>query len=346
MFGFASAQVKNPLVSVCIPVFQTEAYLAQCIASVIAQDFADFEIVIVNDASDGTDKNGLSCKQIVQQSKKECAKLRKQKQLPPVPFTYIENRTNLQTVETRRLLIESARGEYIAMLDSDDALLPGALDALYAATNYNKDASQSFDIVHAQMQIYTQKAILPSALEKRLADINAQSSAPLFEREILASFLQNEHSGYLCAKCIRRDVYLRAFGHIPFTKCVMADDLLIYFFVALEAHRYVSIPYKAYQYIIDTGISSSRCISNLTQWEKVCSAANVFTVLYDEISRLPAGTLSESQMDSIRLRCQWYLQNNLRQLKASVSPELQSSARAMLCDYWGESFVEKMESAI
>ena len=47
-----------PLISVCIPVYNTEAYLAQCLRSVIAQDFAEFEIVVVNDASCGTDERG------------------------------------------------------------------------------------------------------------------------------------------------------------------------------------------------------------------------------------------------------------------------------------------------
>lgn len=325
---------KQPLISVCIPVFRTEKYLARCLESVISQDFPDFEIVIVNDASDGKDEKTLSCKKIVRMAEKSAAHSRKEMQHPPVTFTYIENRTNMQTIETRRTLVEAACAPYIAMLDSDDELLPGALSALYEAAKESEA-----DIVHAQMEI-------PLGTEEMRCGINARSEKPLRQKEIIGSFLRQEHSGYLCAKLIRRDLYLKAFSHIPFTKCVMADDFLIYFFAALEAQSYVSIPKAVYRYDISTGISSPAKISSLERWEQICSAANVFTVIFDELSHLPAGTLTEEETDRIRIRCRWYLQNNLSQLAQSVIPELQAAARFMLCDYWGEDFVEETETRI
>ena len=45
--------MKTPDISVCIPVYETEEYLEQCLRSVILQDFDSFEIVIVSDASRG-----------------------------------------------------------------------------------------------------------------------------------------------------------------------------------------------------------------------------------------------------------------------------------------------------
>ena len=317
---------SHPLISVCIPVFNTEPFLAECLQSVISQDFEAFEIIVVNDASPGKDRNGLSCKKIVKRAEKECKGLRKEKGLPPVNITYIENQINLQTIETRRILVEAAQGLYITMLDSDDQLLSGALTALYSA-------AASSEIVHGKM------SLKDATME---VGINKQSPA-LYGNQIIDAFLKQEHSGYLCGKLISRELYLYAFSHIPFTKCVMADDYLIYFFIALEAKAYISINIPVYLYNIGLGISSNRKISSLARWEQICSAANVFTAIFDELENLPPDTLSQEQIDRIRIACRHYLKNNLGQLENAVAPELQEAAKALLCDYWGSDFVEELE---
>ena len=324
-----------PLISVCIPVYNTEAYLAQCLRSVIAQDFAEFEIVVVNDASCGTDERGFSCKKIVKLVQKESKRIRKEKGLSPVEITYIENQTNLQTVETRRILVEAVRGKYITMLDSDDELLPGALSDLYSAAK----ESQS-DIVHGAMSLKACSEISQKSIEELQTGVNLQSPK-LSEKQIINCFLNQEHSGYLCAKLIDREVYLRAFNHIPFTKCVMADDYLIYFFIALEAKSYISIKTTVYLYNIGLGISARTQITSLARWEQICSAANVFTVIFDEIANLPQGAFTENQMDKIRIACRHYIKNNISQLETAVSPEIHAQAYDLLCDYWGEDFVQE-----
>lgn len=326
---------SQPLISVCIPVFNTEHFLAECLQSVISQDFEAFEIIVVNDASPGKDQNGLSCKKIVKRVQKECKRFRREKGLSPVNITYIENQINLQTIETRRILVEAAQGLYITMLDSDDQLLSGALTALYSAVASN-------DIVHGKMTLKAAEGQLSEKLEAMEKGINKQNSC-LYGNQIIDAFLKQEHSGYLCGKLISRQLYLHAFSHIPFTKCVMADDYLIYFFIALEAKAYISINIPVYLYNIGLGISSNRKISTLGRWEQICSAANVFTAIFDELENLPPDTLSQEQIDRIRIACRHYLKNNLGQLENAVAPELQEAAKALLCDYWGSDFVEELE---
>ena len=53
-----------PLISVCLPVYDTEPVLERCLRSVITQDYPNFEIVIVSDKSRGHDSNGRDAKQI------------------------------------------------------------------------------------------------------------------------------------------------------------------------------------------------------------------------------------------------------------------------------------------
>ena len=42
----------------------------------------------------------------------------------------------------------------------------------------------------------------------------------------------------------------------------------------------------------------------------------------------------------------YYLANNIKQMRETVIPELQKKARAMLCEYWGAGFVEKIEAGL
>ena len=93
---------SQPLISVCIPVYDTEPYLSQCLLSVLSQDFDSFEIVIVSDASCGRDEKGWKAKKIINQTQKECNRIRKSKGLKPVPITFIENRENRGLIEVRR----------------------------------------------------------------------------------------------------------------------------------------------------------------------------------------------------------------------------------------------------
>ena len=332
--------MKQPLpkVSVCIPVYNSEPVLRRCLDSVINQDFQDFEIIVVNDGSAGTDEAGLTCKKIVKQAQKACpAPLKKR-------IKYIEHRNNLGLLEARRTAVQNASGEYICNVDSDDALTPGALTVLYETAKTN-DA----DIVQGKTDMYS---LNPSEMnekqvQRKQKEYNKLAPGVLTGTEVFDGFIiRQNHIGLLWAKLFRRETYLRAFSYIPFTNCVMAEDLLQYFFIAYEAKKYVGIQDIVYCYTVDTGISSSKKITDISRWEQICSTANVFTIIFSAIKQFPQLMLSSEQMEAFRLQSRSYLVSNLQQLKSAVVPELQEEARNLLCEYWGEDFVQMMEKAI
>ncbi len=109
-----------PLISVCIPLFESENYLHQCLMSVLLQNTDDFEVVIVNDASHGKDDKGQNAKKIISIAHKEAEKIRKASSLKSVYVNYIEHDENRGLIEARRTLIYESRAQYITMLDSDD----------------------------------------------------------------------------------------------------------------------------------------------------------------------------------------------------------------------------------
>jgi glycosyltransferase involved in cell wall biosynthesis len=109
-------QPIRPLFSVYVPVFNTEHYVEECINSVLNQSIQDYEIVIVDDGSNERTK----------------AILRKFADNPKVQIFY---KSNGGIASASNLAIKMASGEYIVQLDSDDLLLPNALEEL--ANFYN-----------------------------------------------------------------------------------------------------------------------------------------------------------------------------------------------------------------
>ena len=105
----------NVKVSVIIPVYQAEQYLEQTLQSILRQTFDDFEVVIVDDGS--KDASAYIYKTYSNRD----ARLR------------IIKQDNAGPSAARNNGIESARGEYIVFLDSDDLMNPNALATMVSA---------------------------------------------------------------------------------------------------------------------------------------------------------------------------------------------------------------------
>lgn len=102
---------QNPLVSVIVPVYNTEEYLARCLDSILAQSLRNIEVLVVDDCSpDG------SAAIVRGYEAKDCR------------VKSIRHSENLGLGGARNTGIAAAQGRYIASVDSDDALTPGALE--------------------------------------------------------------------------------------------------------------------------------------------------------------------------------------------------------------------------
>ncbi|WP_053984386.1 glycosyltransferase family 2 protein [Niameybacter massiliensis] len=101
------------LISVVIPIYNVEPYLKRCIDSVIQQTYSNVEIWLVNDGS--IDR----CGQIADQyAKKDCR-------------IHVIHKVNGGLSDARNVGMASATGEYLFFLDSDDWIVPDALESLY-----------------------------------------------------------------------------------------------------------------------------------------------------------------------------------------------------------------------
>ncbi len=332
--------MSNPIISVCIPVFDTEPYLIKCLRSVVQQDFSSFEVVVVSDASSGKNEKGWDAKKIVAVLQKEANSFRRKLKLPKVEIRFISHHENRGILEVRRTLIYESKGTYIAYVDSDDELVPGALSALYGAAQ-----SSGADIVHG-----TSTAGFYDD-EDKFIPIKVNRYGKIFYgkiegRDIFRYWnLKGELTSNLWGKLIKKELFTKAYENIPYTECNMADDYLIFFFVSLAADSYLGIEDKVYQYRVNSGMSSNRKIDSLHKWKMICSTASVFTIISQWIEKNPQA-LKDDELLRIKEKTRFYLANNLTQLKQAVLPELKEQARAMLCDFWGQSFVDHMEEAL
>lgn len=103
--------------SIVVPVYNVEAYLDNCLASLQAQDFADFEVICVNDGSTDRSREILS---------EWAGKL---------PQMKVVDRVNGGLSAARNTGLAAATGNYIIFVDSDDWVEPTMLNRLAEEAN-------------------------------------------------------------------------------------------------------------------------------------------------------------------------------------------------------------------
>lgn len=103
--------------SIVVPVYNVEAYLDNCLASLQAQDFADFEVICVNDGSTDRSRDILS------------------KWESRFPQMKVIDRENGGLSAARNTGLQAATGDYVLFVDSDDWVESTMLSRLAAEAN-------------------------------------------------------------------------------------------------------------------------------------------------------------------------------------------------------------------
>ena len=117
----------NPLVSVIVPVYKVEQYVKLCVDSILAQTFQDFEIILVDDAS--PDGSVALCQKLYGDNAK---------------VKFVRHEKNLGLGAARNTGMKHAVGKYVYFVDSDDLILPDALEKFFNAAE-----KTNADVVHA-----------------------------------------------------------------------------------------------------------------------------------------------------------------------------------------------------
>lgn len=103
----------KPLISVIVPIYNQEKYVAECLTSLFSQATERVEFILIDDGS--TDKSAAICADHMSRSDANARLLRQ---------------ANQGLLKTREIGLAQTTGEYVLFVDSDDCLLDGALSAL------------------------------------------------------------------------------------------------------------------------------------------------------------------------------------------------------------------------
>lgn len=118
-----------PLLSIIVPVYNAEHFLNACVDSILAQEFSDFELILVNDGS--IDRSGEQCEQYAQKDQR----------------VKVIHQKNQGQATARNCGLKAAQGSYIGFSDHDDTLHPDMFSILV-----NNALSENADISAASYE--------------------------------------------------------------------------------------------------------------------------------------------------------------------------------------------------
>lgn len=108
-----------PKISIIVPVYNVEKYLARCIDSILEQTFSDFECLLIDDGS--PDCSGALCDEYAHKDNR----------------IHVIHQKNAGVSAARNRGLDAARGEWICFVDSDDWCAKDMLSLLYGAAFEN-----------------------------------------------------------------------------------------------------------------------------------------------------------------------------------------------------------------
>jgi glycosyltransferase involved in cell wall biosynthesis len=203
-------------ISVIVPVFNTAEYLEECIASLIKQTIQETEIIVVDDGS--TDNSW----EILTKLKHGNEALK------------IFRKENGGQGSARNMALDSASGEYVLFVDSDDWI-----DPLTCSTLYNEIELSGSDVL-----CFNYILSYPST-ERVICRYN---EAKIWEAEqCLNAFLEGEISGHACNKLYKRS-FLEEHNLRFINEKTAYEDLLFSIQVLFFAQKIRYIPDAFYHY--------------------------------------------------------------------------------------------------
>lgn len=229
---------QKALISIVIPVYNTEDYLKRCLDSVINQTYKNIEIIVVNDSSPG------NARTIVNEYRLKDDRIK-----------YVEHDQNKGLYHARLTGSELATGDYIAFVDSDDYV---SID--YYRLLVEKAIHEDADIVEGRIIREHEDG------HKFIQNNNNILFDKLTGEQIRDAFFSQEglfyHWHVIWNKLYSKRLWDRCF---PFYKkqpkhLIMTEDVVFSSLLFCNAEKYCSIKYDGYFYTIraeaSTGSSS------------------------------------------------------------------------------------------
>ena len=226
-----------PAISVQIPVYNAEKYLAECLDSILLQTFTDFEVICVDDGS--TDSSVAILNEYANKDTR---------------ILIFQHEVNKGTLQARKTAFEQAEGKYMIFVDADDITKPNMFEELYS-----KAAKTYIDLVQCGAAIYDpQKKLKKAVFDKyqeyftKVHDFSAQGQKLVF------SAFGTKIKNNFWVSIIRKKVYKQIIPYLPDSPIPHGNDNLVMFMLIYFSHTYASLDKILYMY------RASDSSSNLT----------------------------------------------------------------------------------
>lgn len=260
--------MSTPFLSIIIPVYNVEPYLACCLDSILAQTFTDFEVLLIDDGS--TDASGVICDDYAKKDNR-------------IQCFHKENGGHMSA---RQAGFRQASGEYVTFVDSDDWIDPAMYRTMCAA-------AEKYD---ADVICCNYTAVTPEKEIKRLDFCNPgfydrqQLEEQIYPGMLFSgSFFHYGVSPSLCNKLFRRSLFEKHLFRVPLSLKLGEDGLAVYSCL-LEASSVCFLPETFYYYR-----SSSSSLTHTMDYERLAENHLLFTT-YDELFDLAAHPYMEKQL--------------------------------------------------
>lgn len=215
----------NTLISVIVPVYNTEKYLKRCIESLIQQTYINIEIILVNDGS--TDNSFEICKDFKKKYKN---------------ITLI-NKKNGGLSSARNAGITAANGDYIAFLDSDDWVVRDCYEYMLNLAIMNnaeiadvrvlqvKSKYDKVPILDEKIEVFSGRKILEHYLYRGMKEVNGAPYSVC--RKLYQKKLFYDDSYSFVEKTVNEDI---CFNYRILCKCkrIAVSNQIKYFYFQSE----------------------------------------------------------------------------------------------------------------
>jgi glycosyltransferase involved in cell wall biosynthesis len=225
--------MKHPeqkgLISIIVPIYNVEVYLRECLDSVLAQTFTNWEAILVNDGSPDNSRK------IIDEYVKKDSR-----------FIAIHKKQNEGLLLARKTGLENSKGEFIANLDSDDMYHPQFLEKMYV-----KITETNSDFVWCKFQIPKNQE------EKYKSCFNMTDYKWSIDKcENITNMIMYKGTNWsLCNKLIKKDIYTKT--SFPNEHLIMYEDGIQMLQIAYHSKSAAFVPEELYLYRAGVGVTAT-----------------------------------------------------------------------------------------
>lgn len=262
--------IDRPLVSVVVPVYNAEKYLAETIDSVISQTYTDWEMILVDDGS--TDSSAALAEGYARRD----------------PRIRLIRQPNRGQAIARNRAMEEARGELVAFLDADDIWFPERLEVTVA-----EFLRGGQDLLCTAYYLFTD----PGQLRDRSLLVPVDVGGHTFKgADGIGVFLHRNYA--TTPSVLARLRVIRAAGGFP--DMGMAEDYKLWLTLLYEGYTIRSLPER---------LAAVRLHPESTSSADRIGARNVLAVIRELEGRYPGAVGRGAYQSAVRKRLRYFVRS-------------------------------------